>query len=272
MVPKRHRKWATILLLFLISICSIRTLRSLTIWAHDDGGRIAGELVNFDRDQRLAVFRDPISKKVMPISPRDLSLGSRQRLLIDSVEFRRASDDDADYEDEDDVYTREVRDRRGALWIAALIGIAVTCVGFWLVGGLFARKWNLLFAAGACLGSWVMMAILMFCYAFLRARINGGMGILLVGGAVSLGVTPMLISAIYACSYWKGHLILLTHLLAALCVLGLAETASNVIIGQDRADAWWNEAIFEPAGIIQPLVQTERLVPSATANEVLPQR
>lgn len=247
---KRPNHFAQWLLLILLGACSVRSLHSFSTWSYDTGERIAGDFVSFDKEAKAALFRDPVSKSDFSVPGQDLALASRQSLLVRSLEIGKKK---GHYDDEEDEYTREARERRAALRFAALIAVAAACAGFWLVGGILAKKWNPLLAVPACLGSWVMGGILMFCYAYLRYRIGGGTAILVLGGAVSLGVTPLLISSVYACSYFRSQAILLLHLLVGLCVLNFAQFAANTLVGQDRADAWWNEQIFQPAGLIAPL-------------------
>ncbi len=210
-------------------------------WSLRGGGELPGDPLAFDFERKTVTFRDPVTEREAAVPSRSLSLRSRQRLVFHPV-FHRG-DRGRDF------WSPERRRLfLGALAVPAVVG----SLGFWAAGWLFAGRRNPILAAIGFVGSWAVMGIFTMCYAFYQIRFGGGGGVILFGATVALVVTPLYVSAVYGCSYWKGLFVLLSHLVASACLLGIVFAATEAVAGKERTETWWTEEVFEPLGLVAP--------------------
>lgn len=207
-------------------------------WTNSDGHEIAGKPVAFDFNSKVFTFRDPITKEERPVPAGDLSLHSRQRLLLSPV-FLQA-------ESEGDLWPSEKRAL--ALRTAAVVAIFFL-LALWISAFALLRKWNPVLALAGFAGTWIVLGILAACYLFLQQRFGGDTRILYMGGAVTLAITPLFLSSVYACSYFKSHLLLYLHVAAGLLLLLAAVYLGEWIVGKEKAVEWWDREVFAPAGL-----------------------
>lgn len=210
-------------------------------WTHHSGDDLPGEPVAFDLEEKTITFHDPLSDREMVVPTRQLSLRSKQQLLFSPLFHRQ--------EGEEFVWTPE---KRRILLQGVAIPAGVLLLAFWLSAWFFTGKINPLLALIGFIGSWVVILILAVCYAFIEMRLEGGLKIILLGIAVTLGVTPLYLSAVYNCNYWKSQGTLLSHLLVGFCLMSIGLVASEVIAGKNDVEFWWDRNVFEPIGLIGP--------------------
>ncbi len=208
-------------------------------WTNQSGNEIAGEPVAFDFARKSFTFLDPVTKEERPVPVAELSLHSRQLMLIEPVFLRSQAGDEG--------WTPE---KRRLLLLA--LGAFAACFTLALWGSAFVvlKKWNPVLAFVGFLGTWIVLGILIGCYLFLHHRYGHDHRVLYVGAAVILGVTPLYLSSVYGCSYGKSHLLLILHLVAGLVLMGVALFASELILGTEGSTAWWDREVFGPVGLI----------------------
>ncbi len=207
-------------------------------WSLKNGGAREGEAVAFDFDRKILDLSDPVTGKVTPVPTRELSLRSRQRLLLSPLVHRAEHGDHPQPENRD----------RLPLYLSFVFA-ALVVPGFWISGWFLTGKINPFLALMGGIGSWVILGILYFFYSALRVRIDGGAGVIVFGTLVSFVVIPIFVSAVYSCTYVKGILLFAFHLVAALCLLAIALVLSEPLAGRERIDAWWTEFVFDPIGL-----------------------
>ncbi len=209
-------------------------------WTYRSGLPIPGEPVAYDGDGKVLAFRDKVSDRETEVPTRELSHASRRKLLCSPL-FLKAK--------------RETPFWHGTSADLLIVSLALFTVvlglAFWFTAWYFTGKLNPLLTATAFLGSWIIIAILAVCYAFLLIRIDGGIKIILFGTAVALSVTPLYLSAVYNCTYGKGSLILLSHLLAGGFILATGVATIELVGGRKVTEAWWDKVVFEPLGLIE---------------------
>lgn len=225
----------------LISLFSLFALPSpATTWTNHSGNEIGGEPVAFDFAGKTFTFADPVTKQERTVPATELSLRSRQYLLFSSAYLQSKSGEET-----------WPAEKRHLLMLCAAAFACFYFVALWITAIVMLRKWNPVPAFTAFLGTWIVLAILTACYAFLHQRFGGDGRIIYLGVAVSLSITPLFLSSVYDCSYGKSHLILLLHLLTGTFLLGLTIFASETVVGSERAEAWWNRHVFAPVGLIE---------------------
>jgi hypothetical protein len=207
-------------------------------WTYRSGRSIPGEPAAFDGAEKRVTFRDRVSERETEVPAGELSLSSRQRLLFSPVFLKSKREPPYWHGKSADL-----------LIVALALPAIVLGLAFWFAGWFFTRKMNPLLAVTAFFGSWAIIGILAVCYAFLLIRLDGGIKIILVGVTVALSVTPLYLSAVYGCSYWKGHLILLAHLFAGGFILATGVAAIELVGGMNVIEAWWEAVVFEPLGL-----------------------
>ncbi len=211
-------------------------------WSRRDGRGLPGEPTSFDPERKTVFFRDSISEREMVVPTRELSLRSRQRMLFSPVFHLRGREEG---------WLRSPSKRsviaKGAGAAALALGI-----GFWLSGWCIADRRNPLLAGIGFVGTWVLTGALAAFYAFLKVRVEGGAGVVLIGFAATLALAGLYVSAVYACRYWRGLLVLLGHLAAGFCLLAIGFAAGEILAGRERAEAWWTTEVFEPIGLTAP--------------------
>lgn len=210
-------------------------------WTHQSGDDLPGEPVAFDFEEKTITFHDPLSDREMVVPSRQLSLRSKQQLLLSPLFHRQQG--------EEFVWTPE---KRRLLLQGIAIPAGVFLIAFWLSAWFFTGRINPLLAIIGFVGSWVVILILVVCYAFIEMRLNGGLKIILLGIVVTLGVTPLYLSAVYNCNYWKSQAVLLSHLLVGFCLMSIGLVATEVLAGRNDVEFWWDRNVFEPVGLIGP--------------------
>lgn len=210
-------------------------------WHFRTGEPLPGDPVAFDSREKTVTVRDSLTEKETIVPVRKLSLRSRQKLLVSPL-FLRA-------------------DREGDLWPAAklrLLAFALLIPGavffflFWAIAWIATGRLHPVLAFIGFVGSWVIVAIFAVCYAFLEMRLGGGAKVLAVGLSVAFGTTPLYLSAVYGCSYLKGLAILASHTIAGIFVISLMLVSAELVAGSPATETVWNQAVFEPAGLIGP--------------------
>ncbi len=228
----------------LVLLCGVHladAVPAAAAWTFRSGETLPGDPIAFDFDRKTLTFHDPLSDRETIVPTLRLSLRSRQQLLVSPL-FHRGDRDDA-------LWTPEKR----RLLIPALgIPAAALFIAFWGASIFIAGRFNPLLAFIGFTGSWVVLLIFAVCYAFLEMRLDGGSRILLLGAVVALGVTPLYLSAVYNCTYLRAQAVLLSHLVAGVVVLALGLTATGLIAGREKTEAWWDRTVFEPVGLIAP--------------------
>lgn len=228
----------------LVLLCGVHfadALPAAAAWTFRSGENLPGEPTAFDFERKTLTFRDPLSDRETVVPTRNLSLRSRQQLLVSPL-FHRG-------------------DREDPLWTPAKLRLLVPALGiptgifflgFWMAAWFFTGKINPLFALMGFVGSWVVLLIFAVCYAFLEMRLEGGIKIILLGIVVALSVTPLYLSAVYNCTYLRAQGVLLSHLLAGFCLLSIGLVATELIAGKKANEDWWNRVVFGPVGLIDP--------------------
>lgn len=228
----------------LVLLCGVHfadALPASAAWTFRSGEDLPGEPTAFDFERKTLTFRDPLSDRETVVPTRNLSLRSRQHLLISPL-FHRGERDDA-------LWTpAKLRLLGPALGVPA----AVFLLGFWMAAWFFTGRFNPFFALMGFVGSWVVLLIFAVCYAFLEMRLEGGLKIILLGIVVALSVTPLYLSAVYNCTYLKAQAVLLSHFLAGFCLLSIGLVGTELIAGKKATEYWWNRTVFEPVGLIAP--------------------
>jgi hypothetical protein len=210
-------------------------------WTDRSGRPIPGDPVAFDGAEKRVNFRDRVSGRETEVPAGELSLSSRRRLLFSPL-FLKAKREPPYWHGKS----------ADLLIVSLALPATVLGLAFWLTAWFFTRKMNPLLAATGFLGSWAIISTLAVCYAFLLVRLDGGIKVILLGVTVAGAVTPLYLSAVYACSYWKGHLILLAHLFAGGFILATGVAAIELISGFNAIEAWWEAVVFEPLGLTAP--------------------
>lgn len=208
-------------------------------WSFRSGEDLPGDPVAFDFERKTLTIRNPVTEKETIVPTRNLSLRSRQRLLFSPL-FHRGVPGESLWPPE----------KRRLLLYGMAVPATLLFFGFWAAGGFFTGRFNPLLAFVGWLGSWIVIGIFAICYAFLALRLQGGTKLTLTGFAVSLATTPLYISAVYNCTYLKGFSVLLSHLLAGGCLLAIGLAAFEVGMGERGLEAWWNDRVFAPVGLI----------------------
>lgn len=207
-------------------------------WSLKNGETRSGEAVAFDFEKKVIDLRDPVTGTTTRVPTSELSLRSRQRLLVSPLFYKV---------DRGESPVPDGRDRIPFYVLAAFAAVVVP--GFWISAFLITGRVNPFLSLLGSVGSWIVLGILLACYALLRARFDGGTGYMFFGTTLSIVVTPLFISAVYSCSYARGMLLLGFHLVAALSLFAIALVLVEPIAGEDQVDAWWSESIFKPLGL-----------------------
>lgn len=207
-------------------------------WTNSSGHEIAGDPVSFDFKNKIFTFRDPITREERPVPAGDLSLRSRQRLLLSPVFLQAESEGELWYPEK----------RAMALKAAATVAFFFF-LALWISAFALLRKWNPVLALTGFAGTWIVLGILAACYIFLQQRFGGDTRILYMGGAVTLAITPLFLSSVYDCSYLKSHLLLCLHVAAGLLLLLGTVFLGEWIVGTESAVEWWDREVFAPAGL-----------------------
>lgn len=237
---RRNTSRIGIALVFLFSLFPINSRAAG--WTNHSGHEISGDPIAFDFTKKAFTFRDPVTKQERTVPTAELSLQSRQRLLFSPAYLTAKSGEE--------LWPAE---KRHLILLTAGAFAAAFFVALWITALVLLRKWNPVLAVTGFLGTWIVIAILAACYAFLHQRFGGDSRILYLGGAVTVTITPLFLSSVYNCSYGKAHLLLYLHLIVGACVLGLTLFATELIAGTERTEAWWNRHVFEPVGLIESI-------------------
>ncbi len=226
----------TALFLLLSSSCPVAALGG--IWSLQNGGTREGEALAFDFEKKELSLSDPITGKTTVVPTADLSLRSRQRLLLSPLFYKV---------ERGNTPAPVGQDRLPLYALAAFTGVVVP--GFWLSAWFLNGRINPFLAVFASLGSWIVLGILLTCYTFLSLRFEGAISITLLGTIMTLALTPLYVSAVYSCTYLRGLLLFGAHLVVALALFAIGLVLVEFIAGTDPVDAWWNEHVFKPVGL-----------------------
>lgn len=228
----------------LVLLCCVHfadAVPATAAWTFRSGEDLPGEPTAFDFEQKTLTFHDPLSDRETVVPTRNLSLRSRQQLLVSPL-FHRG-------EREDPLWSPAKR----RLLIPALgIPAAVFFLGFWMSAWFFTGRFHPILALTGFVGTWVVLLIFAVCYAFIELRLDGGFKIILLGMVVALSVTPLFLSAVYNCTYLKAHGVMLSHLLAGFCLLSIGLVATELFAGKKATEDWWDRVVFGPVGLIDP--------------------
>ncbi len=210
-------------------------------WELESGQNFQGKAVHFDYEEKSLGIEDAVTGKVREIPVMDLSLESRQRLLIAQV-FHESYPTETGWPEE----------KYYLLRLAIFSPMAALLLGFWIGGILITRKVNPVRALLGFFGSWMIGGIFVFFYLFFAGKFGGGTTTVLVGVVMGAVFLSLFISAVYSCNFGKAFLIFLFQIFAAgfLSVVGLALT--KALVPLDRQESVWNESVFVPTGLIPP--------------------
>jgi hypothetical protein len=163
------------LLLFLAGVPFADVVPASAAWSFRSGETLPGEPTAFDFERKTLSFRDPLSDRETVVPTRNLSLRSRQQLLVSPL-FHRGDRDDP-------LWTPAKR----RLLIPALgIPAGIFFLGFWMTAWFFTGRFNPIHALTAFVGSWIVLLIFAVCYTFLELRLGGGIKIILLGIVVAI--------------------------------------------------------------------------------------
>jgi hypothetical protein len=229
------------ILLLLCLVAALPVPASASGWRFRSGEELPGAPVAFDSGRKTLTFRDPISGHESVVPTRNLSLRSKQRLLLSPLVHGE--------EGEAGSWSEE---KGRVLLLFISVPALLLFFGFWGAAGYFTRRWHPFPAIAGFVGGWAVVGILAICYAFLARRLEGGAGLLVFGGFVALGIAALYVSAVYVCSYGRALMVLFSHLLAGFCLLSIGLAVFEIGAGKKRSEQWWDERVFEPFGIIVP--------------------
>ncbi|HRQ88605.1 MAG TPA: hypothetical protein PLA50_07395 [Bacteroidia bacterium] len=207
-------------------------------WTYRNGDPIPGAPVRFDSGSKLLTFRDELVGKETLVPSKELSLKSRQRLLLSPI----VRDMDRTGEPE------TVR----LFLIGGATAAATFFAGFLIAAWLVCGKRNPFQAAVGFAGAWIVVAVLAACYSALHSHFGGNPRIVLLGAAMCLALAPFYLSAVYNCGYLKGQLLFFTHLLVGTCLFLTTLAVAHLAMPED----WWDREVFAPVGIIAPEPRT----------------
>lgn len=210
-------------------------------WRFRSGEELSGEPVAWDPARRILTFRDPVSGHESLVPSRNLSLRSKQRLLL-SPRLRLGGGEGGPW----------TAEKSRALLLLFGAPAALLLLGFWAAAGYVTRRWHPGAAFVGFVGGWAVVGILGICYAFLAHRLEGGDGLFAFGAAVAVASAALYVSAVYACSFGKALIVFASHLLAGFLLLCIVLAAFEIGAGKRRSERWWDERIFEPFGLIAP--------------------
>lgn len=208
-------------------------------WRFRSGEDVTGEPVAWNAQRRTLTFRDPVSGHESVVPTRNLSLRSKQRLLLSPLL----------HGDQGGAWSEE----KGKIGLL-LLSVPAACLflGFWGTAGFFAKRWHPLPAVAGFVGGWAVVGILAICYAFLVRRLEAGGGLLALGAVVAAGTASLYVSAVYVSSFGKGLLVFFSHLVAGFLLLCIVLAAFEIGMGKKGAEQWWEQRVLEPFGITAP--------------------
>lgn len=212
---------------------------SAQAWEFSSGENITGKLTAYDYGNKTAEFTRKESLKTILVPAKDLSLRSKQRLLINEIFLSSYPKHPA--------FPTEKR----YLFGLAVVGpMAALLIGFWVAGLLLAGKVNPIRAVIGCVGGWILLTTFMLFYFFFAARLGGGWQTIVLGGFIGLIAMSAFVSAIYQCGIFKGFTIFLAQIFVAffLSVVGLALT--ETLIKKKKVETFWDDWVFEQVGML----------------------
>lgn len=204
-----------------------------------DGTKVPGNVIGFDFETKHLTLEDPVSLDTSNVPARDLSLRSKQFLLLSPV-FHRSYPDEDQWPEEKVTLTA----------YGILAPIAVLLAGFWIAGWLIGGKFNPVRAFLGFFGGWIVGTLFVVFYLFFAARFDKGIAVVGIGFVLASVFVPMFVSAIYQCSFFRGLGVFLFHLVAAACLTAIGLVACEIFIPPDQLENWWNVRVFQPVGLI----------------------
>lgn len=207
-------------------------------WEYSNGENIIGRPFAFEYETKIVDFSQRDSTELLRVEAKELSLRSKQRLLINEVFLRSYPENPA--------FPKE---KLYLFALAFFAPMAALIIGFWVAGMLLAGKVNPLRAVIGCAGGWVLLTTFVIFYLFFAARLGGGSGTILMGCGIGLVAMSVFVSAVYQCGIFKGLAIFLAQIFVAvfLSIVGLAVTES--VIEKEKVEAFWDEWVFEKVGM-----------------------
>lgn len=210
-------------------------------WELETGQQVGGDAIHFDYETKSLGLRDPVTGKETEIPVRDLSLRSRQRLLVSEI-FHQSYPDERGWPEE----------KSHLLRIAILSPAAALFLGFWIGGLVLAKKVNPLRALVAFLGGWLVGGLFLFFYLYFAGRFGGGAGTVVFGAVLGTVFLSLFVSAIYSCTVLRGFLIFLFQIFAA-AVIGLTGLfLAEILTPRDTLERFWEDRVFIPSGLMPP--------------------
>jgi hypothetical protein len=208
-------------------------------WRLGSGEKIPGTPVEFDFETRKLEFRSPSDEATTTIDPLDLSLRDRQRLLLSPLFLQSYPDDQ---------YWRP--EKVHLLRLVLTVPSVILLLSFWISGIFLAQKIHPLRAVIGFGGGWLIGTTFVVFYLIFAARLGGGFKTVLAGVGVGLVFLSFFISAVYHCSVFRGLLIFLLQIFVAFFFSAVGLAVWESVSDSDRLDHFWNEKIFEPAGLV----------------------
>jgi len=213
------------------------------VWRTLDGQAIEGEAVEFDFTTKMVTLENKGNGSRANYNTRDLDFKSR-RLLFFSPVF-------IDSFPEATFWPKEKIWMVG-LWILSPIFLLIS--GMWLAGLFVAKRFNPFSAIGAFLGSWIAGVILVICYLVFAQKGNLGNGVVYVGVGIATLVMALFVSAMYRCSFPKGVLIFLGHIVFAAFLAYVIVYGADQIFPPNQVSDFWQKWVYAPTGLVESAV------------------
>ena len=212
---------------------------SAQAWELSSGENITGKLIAYNYEEKKAEFTRKESLKTIRVPAKDLSLRSKQRLLINEI-FLSSYPKNPAFPPE----------KRYLFGLAVVGPMAALLIGFWIAGLLLAGKVNPVRAVIGCVGGWILLTTFMLFYFFFAARLGGGWQTIVLGGFIGLIAMSVFVSAIYQCGIFKGFAIFLAQIFVAvfISVVGLALTETLIEI--EKVESFWDSRVFDRVGML----------------------
>lgn len=210
-------------------------------WEFATGEEISGEPVAFDFQKKLIQWEDPLTDTTQIVPARNLSLRSKQRLVMGSL-----------IHDNFEGESMWPHERRVMLLKVLGVPAIIMLSAFWIVGILVTRKWNPVRAIIGFSGGWIVAAIFVVMYIFFSNRLGGGMKTILTGIGAAGIFSAMFTSVVYNASFIKGLALFVLHIIASLGLLMTTIIVFELATTETQAEEFWTEHIFVPSGLQAP--------------------
>jgi hypothetical protein len=209
-------------------------------WRTLDGQSVEAEAVEFDFTTKMVTLENKVNNARANYYTRDLDFKSRRLLLFAPV-FHQSFPESTFWPKE-------------KIWLcglAILSPIFLLIVGMWLAGLFVARRFNPFSAIGAFLGSWIAGVILVICYMVFAQKGNLGNGMIYTGMGIASLVMALFVSAMYRCSFLKGVLIFVGHIVFAAFLAYVIVYGADKIFPPDQVNDFWQQWVYIPTGLVE---------------------